>query len=223
VEIDATTLGVVALLGAYHGLNPAMGWLFAVSLGLQNRSRRAVLRAVGPIALGHEAAVGVVALLVLGLGIVADAQPLRVGAGAVLIAFGIFRFARPRAHPRWTRGQVTPRELSLWSFLMSGAHGAGLMVAPVLLRGDGTSPARAHDGEEHGVGALTAGTAGVGETALALAVHVGVLAVVMGGVAVLVYDRLGVGVLRRAWLNTEWLWAGAFVVAGVFTLFGPSV
>src|SRR5213596_2163875 len=101
----------LAGLGAYHGLNPAMGWLFAVSQGLQTGERRAVVRSFLPIAAGTDPAV------------------LHVGAAAVLIAFGIFRFARPRAHPRWTTMRVTRGELTLWSFLMSSAHGAGLMVA----------------------------------------------------------------------------------------------
>ena len=63
---------LMALLGAYHGLNPAMGWLFAVALGMQERRRSAVLRALGPIALGHELAIVAVAALVLGLGLLAD-------------------------------------------------------------------------------------------------------------------------------------------------------
>ena len=49
-------LGVLVLLGAYHGVNPGMGWLFALSLGLQQRSRKAVLWALVPIALGHAIA-----------------------------------------------------------------------------------------------------------------------------------------------------------------------
>src|SRR5918997_6540288 len=124
---------LVGLLGAYHGLNPAMGWLFAVALGMQEGGRRAVLRALPPIALGHEASVMLAALLVLGLGLLADASALKLGAGVALIAFGVFRFVKPRAHFRWVKARVTRGELAWWSFLMSTAHGAGLMVAPVLL------------------------------------------------------------------------------------------
>src|SRR5688572_15382193 len=131
--MESLPLVTVALLGAYHGLNPAMGWLFAVGLGMQERSRRAVLRALPPIAAGHELAIALVALLVVGLGALADPRALHLAAAITLIAFGIFRFARPRAHPRWTTMRVTRKELTCWSFLMSSAHGAGLMVAPVLL------------------------------------------------------------------------------------------
>ncbi len=205
---------VMALLGAYHGLNPAMGWLFAVGLGLQDRSRRAVLRALGPIALGHELALGLVVVLVAGLGLLADPAALRVGAAAVLIAFGAFRLLKPRLHPRWVRFRVSPRELAWWSFLMSSAHGAGLMVAPVLLGASASAQAASHDHvEELGLGSLSAA-----ESVLALGLHVGAMVAVMGVVAVLVYDRLGVAVLRRAWINTDGIWAGSFVLAGVLTL-----
>jgi len=207
---------LLALLGAYHGANPAMGWLFAVNLGLQDRDRRAVLRALPAIAAGHELAIGAVALLVVGLGVLADAGPVRLGAALLLVTFGVFRFARPRAHPRWTKLRVSGRELTLWSFLMSSAHGAGLMVAPVLLGG------AAHPAHARGNGDVAhAEMAGltIPEAALAVSVHVGAMLAVMGVVALLVYDRLGVRVLRKAWINTEPLWAAAFVVAGVLTLF----
>ena len=123
----------LAGLGAYHGLNPGMGWLFAVSRGMQERSRRAVLRSLVPIAVGHEASIALVAVLVIGLSTTADPMALRIGAAATLVAFGVFRFVKPRAHFRWTTMRVSDRELGIWSFLMSSAHGAGLMVAPVLL------------------------------------------------------------------------------------------
>jgi hypothetical protein len=144
--------------------------------------------------------------VVVVLGLLADPRPLHVGAGVVLIAFGLFRFARPRAHPRWTKGHVTPRELALWSFLMASAHGAGLMVAPLLLGGAGGEVT------SHALDDLARG-------ALGLLLHVGVMLAVMAAVAVLVYDRLGLRVLRTAWFNTDLLWAGAFVLAGVITLF----
>jgi hypothetical protein len=203
----------LAGLGAYHGLNPAMGWLFAVSLGLQHGDRRAVLRALGPIAIGHEAAVVVVAASVLLLGTAIDPGSLRVGAAAALIAFGVWRFARPRWHPRWTTMRVTPRELTWWSFLMSSAHGAGLMVAPVLLGGS----AAAASEEAHG--AALAATTPLGAATVGVALHVLAMVAVMGLVAIVVYERVGLQVLRRAWVNTDHLWAGAFVVAGVLTLF----
>jgi hypothetical protein len=211
--VEAVPLATLALLGAYHGLNPAMGWLFAVGLGMQDRDRSSVLRALPPIAIGHELALAAVVLLVVGAGLAADPQALHVAAAALLIGFGIFRFAKPRAHPRWTTMRVTPRELTWWSFLMSSAHGAGLMVTPVLL-GTGVPAAGAHAGHDH---PLT--TMSMGEGLIGITVHVGAMLLVMGVIAVLVYEKLGLSFLRKAWINSDQVWAAAFVAAGVVTLF----
>ena len=191
----------LAVLGMYHGINPAMGWLFAVALGLQERRRSAVLRALPLIALGHEASVGLVVLLVSGLQFVAAPDLLRAFGAVALIAFGTFKFVKPRSHPRWVGLRVSPRELVLWSFLMSTAHGAGLMLFPVFI---------AHD--HPGTGSLIADS-------VAIVVHTSAMLVAMGVVAVLVYDRLGLGVLRKAWLNLDRVWATAVVAAGAVTLF----
>jgi hypothetical protein len=206
----------LAGLGAYHGVNPAMGWLFAVSRGMQERSRRAVLRSLVPIAIGHEMSIALVAALVVGLEVVTDSSTLRMVAAAVLFAFGIFRFVKPRAHFRWTSMRVSDRELTLWSFLMSTAHGAGIMVAPVLIGLQGTidrSGAKAHDQADLG---LLNASLGVG--AVGIALHVAAMLAVMGVVAMVVYERLGLKVLRTAWLNTDRLWAAAFVLAAFITL-----
>jgi hypothetical protein len=206
----------LALLGAYHGLNPAMGWLFAVGLGLQEGDRRAVLRALPPIAIGHELALVAVVLIVLVLGVVASSETLHLVAAGTLIGFGVFRFARPRAHPRWTRARVNRRELTLWSFLMSSAHGASLMVAPVLLGLGGEAAAGSSD---HALEAPGSGAFSIAEGALAASLHVVAMLAVMAVVAVLVYDKLGVRILRRTWINVEWFWAASFVAAGLLTLF----
>jgi hypothetical protein len=209
---------VLILLGAYHGLNPAMGWLFAVSLGMQEGDRKAVLRALPPIALGHEASIALVALLVIGLGVLTDPSVLHVGAAISLIAFGIFRFVKPRAHFRWVKAKVDRKELTAWSFLMSTAHGAGLMVAPVLIgagaAGEAEADAGDHAAKEMGIGSLS-----IPESALALVLHVGAMLAVMAVVALVVYDRFGVKILRSAWVNTDAIWASAFIMAGVVTLF----
>ena len=212
---DAAWL-TLAGLGVYHGVNPAMGWLFAVSRGMQERSRRAVLRSLVPIAIGHEMSIALVAALVVGLEVVTDSSTLRIVAAAVLFGFGIFRFVKPRAHFRWTSMRVSDRELTLWSFLMSTAHGAGIMVAPVLIGLQGTvdrSGAKAHDQADLG---LLNASLGVG--AVGIALHVAAMLAVMGVVAIVVYERLGLKVLRTAWLNTDRLWAAAFVLAAFITL-----
>jgi hypothetical protein len=195
---------LLGLLGAYHGLNPAMGWLFAVALGMQERSRRAVLRSLVPIAIGHELSIVLVAVVVVGLGLLGDTQALHLGAGIALIGFGVFRFARPHAHFRWTKLRVNRRELGWWSFLMSTAHGAGLMLFPVILR----LPAPPGHLEEPAL-----------QDVAAVLLHTAAMLATMAVVAVLVYDRLGVMMLRRAWVNMDAIWAVAVVAAGVVTLF----
>lgn len=209
----------LALLGAYHGINPAMGWLFAVSQGMQNGSRRAVLRSLGPIALGHEASIVLVAGVVIFFEEVVSPAALHVGAAAVLFAFGIFRFLKPRAHWRWTTMRVSGRELTLWSFLMSTAHGAGVMVAPVLI-GAGSAEAAAADINAHDkADAGIATSASLPADALGIMLHVGAMLLVMGVIAVIVYEKVGVDILRKAWVNTDRVWAAAFILAAAATLF----
>jgi len=212
VSREAAWLTLIGL-GAYHGVNPAMGWLFAVSRGMQERSRTAVWRSLLPIAIGHELSIALVAALVLLLSAAVDAPALHVGAAAVLLAFGIFRFVKPRAHFRWTRMRVSDRELTLWSFLMSTAHGAGLMVAPVLIGLQGNLAG----GHGHADMAMITDLS-IPQSAVGIALHVGAMLVVMGAIAIVVYERVGLEVLRRAWVNTDQLWAAAFVVAAAITL-----
>lgn len=206
---------LLGLLGAYHGVNPAMGWLFAVAIGMQQRDRRAILRALPALAIGHEASLVLVVALVLGLGVITDTTVLHIGAGVALIAFGVFRFLKPRAHFRWTTMRVNRRELAWWSFLMSTAHGAGLMAAPIVL-GAGTSTAAADD---HALETVHNGLLSIPEASLALVLHVATMVVVAGTIAVVVYERFGVAILRKAWVNLDWVWASAFVCAGVVTFF----
>ena len=213
--MNLAPLVTLVVLGAYHGLNPAMGWLFAVSRGMQEGSRRGVLRSLLPIAIGHELALIVVAAVVLLAAEIIDPEALHIAAAVVLFSFGIFRFVKPRAHPRWTKMRVNNRELTLWSFLMSSAHGAGLIIAPVLI-GIGSASA-ASDPEDHVP--ATADVASFAVSGVGLVLHVAAMIAVMAVIAVVVYEKLGVAVLKKAWLNTDQLWASVFIVAAVITLF----
>ncbi|MBV9354493.1 MAG: hypothetical protein JO023_03090, partial [Chloroflexi bacterium] len=130
---DAWPWVSLAVLGAYHGLNPAMGWLFAVALGFQQRSRRAVVGALPFLAFGHEASIAIVVVLVGGAQAFVSPQAIRPVGAVALIAFGVFKLLKPRSHPRWVGMRVSAWDLVVWSFLMSTAHGAGLMLFPVLL------------------------------------------------------------------------------------------
>ena len=207
------------VLGAFHGLNPGMGWLFAVSQGMQQRSRRAVIRSLLPIAVGHELSIALVAAVVLGAGAVISPLALHLAAVAVLIAFGLFRFIKPRAHWRWTTMRVNDRELTLWSFLMSTAHGAGLMVAPLLIGLEGPARASTHArvADKAEVGALA--HVPLIPSGIGIVLHVAAMLVVMGPMALLIYEKVGVDVLKRTWYNTDRLWAVAFFAAAGLVMF----
>ena len=204
----------VAMLGAYHGLDPSMGWLFAVALGLQDKSRARVWWALIPIAIGHLLSIALVVALVGGLRVVSfDMDYLRFGGAAALIGFGLFRLLRPRAHPRWVAMRVNAAELGLWSFLMASAHGAGLMLFPILMR---VMPSGAMMHHHHAMPAL-------GNTfltgAIVTIVHTSAMLLVMGTVAIVIYERVGLAILRSAWINLDLIWASALIAAGLLSLF----
>ena len=217
-------LALVAL-GAYHGVNPAMGWLFAVALGLQEQRRPAVLRAFAPIALGHAVSVAIVVAIVYASRTVVPIEILKwVGAG-VLISYGLYKLLWRSSHPRWVGMRVGFRDLTSWSFLMASAHGAGLMLVPVLfnLPGYGTSTAQAIDSRDipHSEYMLLGASPSI-STAIsqltAIGVHTVAMFAVMAIVAIVVYEKLGVALLRKSWFNLDRLWAAALVLAGVVTL-----
>jgi hypothetical protein len=211
----------LAALGAFHGLNPAMGWLFAVALGLQERRLRAVTTALGPIVLGHALAIGLAAVAVSLLGFVIPQRLLLALGGAALLGFAAYKVATRFRHPRWVGMRVSPRELVLWSFLMASAHGAGLMLVPVLvgLRGEGVSSALAHTGH---LGHLAHQPSAASDALLPALAAVGLHSVAMltvaGVLAVVVYQKVGVEVLRRAWINLDFIWAGALAISGGIAL-----
>ena len=198
-------------LGAFHGLNPAMGWLFAVALGLQEKSGRAVARAIPPLALGHLLSMGAVVAVMALLRIQVSMLWMRIVVAAVLIGVGILKLASSR-HPRWARWagmRVGFRDLTIWSFLTASAHGAGLMLLPVVL-------ALPPGGQLHAMH-HAASASGV-PWALAVVIHALAYLVVTALVAFVVYRFAGIGFLRRAWLNVDLLWGIALVIAGVITM-----
>jgi hypothetical protein len=196
-------------LGAFHGINPGMGWLFAVALGMQEGRRRAVIRALLPLGAGHALAVAVAVGAALVVGFAIPPRWLRWSIGGLLVSLGVLRFFRHR-HPRWAGMRVSMRGLTGWSFLMATAHGAGLMVVPVLSMSTSTAGEAAH--HMHAAGTST------GAAFFAAVLHaVGYLAVT-AFVAVLVFEKLGVGILRRAWINLDLIWSAALVATGTLTL-----
>ena len=196
----------LVLLGAYHGVNPGMGWLFAVARGLQEKSRRAVVGSLLPIAIGHEASIVVV---VVAVSLTEQLVPpffVRLLAGLVLVSFGVYKLARPRSHPGGFGMRIGPAGLAMWSFLMSSAHGAGLMLAPVLL---GLPVYSAY----HNLNEISL------QAVAAASLHVAAMLFVMGVVSVLVYEKVGLGILRRGWFNLDLGWSIVLIASGAVTLF----
>lgn len=194
-------------LGGYHGLNPGMGWLFALSLGLQKKSERAVWQSLFPIAAGHALSIALVTvLLVAGLQFVSFTV-LQWITAILLLVFGAYKLFNYYRHPRWVGMKVNFRDLFAWSFLMATAHGSGLMVAPALL-----GVVQSGHEEHHMQATITYSQEA--EMFLAVGIHTAAMFVVMGTVAWLVYKKLGLEVLRQSWINFDLLWAIALLIAG---------
>jgi len=210
--LTSTMLWLMLLLGAYHGLNPGMGWLFAVALGMQEQKGSAVARSLIPIAVGHALAIGSVVLIALFLGMTLPLMVIRYLVAALLVGMGMYCLVR-HWHPRWVRMQVGFRDLTVWSFLMASAHGAGLMVVPVLLRSNTVEAQSRIAGHYHIFHTVTP-LAGL----LATGVHTVAYLAVTGLLAWVVYQKLGLALLRKAWLNFDLVWAAALVATGLVTL-----
>ena len=199
------------VLGAVHGINPAMGWLFAVGRGLQERDRRAVWRALGPLAAGHVLAIVVAVAAALALGRALPLGWVRWVIAASLLGLGLDGLRRHR-HIRLGGMRAHGFELATWSFLMATAHGAGLMVLPFI--SDSVTPVTT--GHHHHVAALAGGASGISSMVITapLAHTLGYLLLTVT-LAVVVYEKVGLRILRRAWINVNLLWSGALIVAAL--------
>jgi hypothetical protein len=200
---------VLAGLGAFHGLNPAMGWLFAVALGLHRQSRGVVLKSLIPIAAGHMVSIAAVALAVVALGLFVEQRALEAAAGAALIVWAGYHAAY--GHRRRVRVGMKTGMLGLgvWSFVMATAHGAGLMLVPVIIPlCFSADPA----GDLTAAGSLPVALAAVGT-------HTAATLVVTLAISVLVYEWLGLSLLRRGWINFDLLWVAALAITGVVLIF----
>jgi hypothetical protein len=213
--VGLSDLAMVAGFGAFHGLNPAMGWLFAVALGLQQRNGGAVAHALGPIAVGHAVAVVAALALLRAVEVTVPRQVVGWGVAALLIGFGLIKLVRQR-HPRWVGMRVNARQLALWSFVMASVHGAGLMLYPVMVNADRVSQQGGATAPDRALQIATVVPGGP-TTAVAL-VHTVAMLAVMAVIALLVYRLAGVAILRRTWLNVDLLWAAALLAGGVFVL-----
>lgn len=189
-------------LGIFHGINPAMGWLFAVALGLHRQNRKIVVMSWAPIALGHAAAVAALVFAVLALGLVVNHAILNHLAAALLLGWAVWHAARGHRQRLRVGMRTGLAGLALWSFLMSSVHGAGLMLVPVVL------PLCASGSAPHWLsGAMTA-----------IGLHTAVMLAMIAGISVIVYDWVGLAVLRSGWINFDLIWIAALGICGVLQL-----
>jgi len=203
-------------LGIFHGINPAMGWLFAVALGLQEQIRTAVFRALPPMVLGHALSIAIIIGAVLLARISLPHSALKIVAAAILFAFGLYRLLRSR-HPNWVGMRVGFGDLTLWSFVMASAHGAGLMLVPFFLPSPAAGESHHHDTHQMHAWAF-ANFSAPSLLIASVVVHTLGYLVATALVAIVVYEKLGVAILRRAWFNIDLVWMLALMITGVFIL-----
>jgi hypothetical protein len=208
---------VLFLLGAYHGLNPAMGWLFAVALGLQEKTAKAVVNSLMPLGLGHLLSVAVVVGLAQAARFALPLSTIRILAAASLITFGIYKLVR-RSHPRWVGMRVNARDLTCWSFLMASAHGAGLMLLPFVLSNSMQAMPAGHEHHMMLASAMPSPSSMTLHWWFPILLHTLGYLTVTAALALVVYYKLGVAILRRAWFNLDLLWIGALLAMGILTL-----
>jgi hypothetical protein len=195
-------------LGAFHGINPAMGWLFAVALGLHRRRRAVVLASLFPIALGHALSIAVVALALVSFDRVVDRRTVAIVSGVALVAWAVFHWMYRSRHGVRVGMRASMVGLAVWSFMMASAHGAGLMLVPALLPLERGATDHIHAAGHVMSGSLAVAVAAVG-------VHTLAMLGVTGIVALVVYEWVGVGFLRRGWINLDLIWTMALVATGV--------
>jgi hypothetical protein len=203
------------LLGAYHGINPGMGWLFAVARGMQEHATKAVARALLPITLGHALSIALVLALAGLIQIVLPLGYVQIVVAFALISLGVLRLLR-RKHFAWGGMQVGFRDLTIWSFLMASAHGAGLMVLPIVLHAAAANANAMPAGQEHHM-PMPAGNGAWASIAATLIHTLGYLSVT-AVIALLVYRKFGLSLLRKGWFNLDLVWAVALIVTGCVAL-----
>lgn len=198
---------MVVILGTFHGINPAMGWLFVVALGLHRQSQRVVLLSVLAIGAGHALSIAIVVILTVLLGVMIDKELLQTLAGVLLIGWAGYHTFYGHRHRIRVGLQTGMAGLTSWSFLMATGHGAGLMLMPLLMPVDGSDGHGHHHAAASLIAALTA-----------VAVHIAVMMTVIGIVSTIVYRWIGLGFPRRKWINLDLVWIVTLIGTGVFLI-----
>lgn len=198
----------VIFSGLYHGINPGMGWPLAVSAALMERNHIAMPKALAMLALGHFLAmIGILLPFSLMIFLVEWETQIRVGAGLLVIAMGIYLLIN-RRHPK-ILARIHPARLALWSFLAAMAHGAGLMLVPIFL---GICAVGADETGHLAAQSLMGGNV---TTAFFVAfVHTASMTLAGGVIALITYHWLGLKFLSKTWFNLDVVWALSLVLVG---------
>lgn len=202
---------VILALGVFHGANPGMGWLFAVSNGMQERGLRGVFNALPPLAIGHLLAIAAVLMPVsLVFVYISHLHILRILAGLLLMSFGVYKLIRAK-HPRYL-ARIGPKHLVLWSFLMATSHGAGLMLIPFFLD-------VCMDMDKHMTSMMQAAQGSLGLALVVTVVHTLAMIATAALIASIVYRFLGLRLLQKSWFNLDLLWSAFLMLVGAIALF----
>ena len=203
----------VIFSGIYHGVNPGMGWPLAVSAALMERKHMAMPKALALLALGHFLAmIGILLPLSLMMFLVQWEVEIRVSAGLLVIAMGVYLLIN-RRHPRFL-ARVHPARLALWSFLAAMAHGAGLMLVPIYL---GICAVGIDDTGHLAAQALMGNNV---LTALSVATaHTLAMTFAGGVIAFIIYVWLGLKFLSKTWFNLDLVWAFSLIAVGMFGIY----
>ena len=208
----------VILSGAYHGLNPGMGWPLAVSAALMERKAVAMPKALLLLTTGHLLAM--IAILLpfsLMIWLVEREYEIRLIASFIVIGMGIYLLINSK-HPRYL-ARIHPAKLGLWSFLSAIAHGAALMLVPIYL---GICQIAEDNGSTENSGHLAAQNLMSNDLFTALGVslvHTVSMGIAGALLAILVYFWLGLKFISQAWFNLDKIWACSLILVGAFGLY----
>ena len=208
----------VIFSGIYHGVNPGMGWPLAVSAALFERKKSAMIKASAMLATGHFLAMIVILLpFSMMYFLVNNEREIRMGAGVLVIAMGIYLLIN-RRHPK-ILARIHPAKLGLWSFLAATAHGAGLMLVPIylgicglLVLGESVS------GTGHAAAQVLMSN-NIVTAFLVAATHTFAMTFAGAAIAIFVYNWFGLKFISKSWFNLDSIWAFSLITVGAFGVY----
>ena len=208
----------VIFSGIYHGVNPGMGWPLAVSAALFERKKSAMIKASAMLATGHFLAMIIILLpFSMMYFLVNNEREIRLGAGVLVIAMGIYLLIN-RRHPK-ILARIHPAKLGLWSFLAATAHGAGLMLVPIylgicglLVLGESVS------GTGHAAAQVLM-SSNIVTAFLVAATHTFAMTFAGAAIALFVYNWFGLKFISKSWFNLDLIWAFSLIIVGAFGVY----